>query len=136
MANTYTDFFSVYRAQPDFNKELETGVLESYLEGKLTAEEAAEQITAPSSDRHQPPNARVGKICELFLACAEEVPDAHPQLLELFQAIFSLPKPERKNTWDVDWSNEKQREGLGWTWEGAQSCKSLLFPGIRDGVGN
>ena len=99
-----------------------------------TATEAAEQITAQASDRRrQPPNNRVGKIWNLLLACAEEVPNAQPQILNLFNAIFSLPKPEGKNGWDVDWSNEKQREGLGWTLEGLHSCMFLAFPGSEIG---
>jgi len=128
MANAYTEFFSTYRAQPAFNTELETVILESYLEGISTLKEAAEQITAPASDRRQPSNARVGKIWELFLSCGEEVPDAQTPVLELIQAIFSLPKPKGKDTWDVDWSKEKQSEGLGWTWEGAHGGKFSPCP--------
>lgn len=127
MSDAYTMFFSSYRAQPGFNIEHETRVLESYLEGTLTADEAAKQITAPASDRHQTPNNRVGKVWELLLACAEEVLAAQSQILDLFQAIFSLQKPEDKNSWDVDWSNEKQRKGLGWTLEGLHGCKFVLL---------
>jgi hypothetical protein len=61
MANTYTGSFSVYKTQPDFNKDLERGVLESYLKGTWTVKKAAEEITAPSSDRHQRPNGQVGR---------------------------------------------------------------------------
>ena len=36
MADAYTQFFSTYKAEPAFNKEHETGVLESYLQGNLS----------------------------------------------------------------------------------------------------
>ena len=120
MADALSQFFSSYN---DLNKEQEISVLKSFLEGDLAATEAAERITAPASDRRQPSSDRVGKIWELLLACAEEVPDAQNQILDLFKAIFLLPKPQGKKTWEVDWSNEAQREGLSWTLEGLHGCK-------------
>jgi len=121
----HTSFFTTYRNQPGFQDELEISVFESYLASTLTVAEAAQAITAPSSDRRQAANAQVGKIWNL-LKCGEEYPDAHEQVIELLQAILGLPTPEAKSSWDVDWKEERQ--GLSWTWRIAHDCKPSIFP--------
>jgi hypothetical protein len=70
----------------------------SYLSESIFVEEAAANITAPSTDSNLPANTKVAIVWAMLFSCIEDCPTAHSQIIELIKAITSHPRPETGET--------------------------------------
>ncbi|KAL8635185.1 MAG: hypothetical protein Q9228_007299, partial [Teloschistes exilis] len=89
----------------------EAKVLQSYLNNKTTAQEAAHSITQPilSSDD---PNDNVHRLWDLLQTALLELSPAHiPPLITLLKAIQDLPDPATA-------TNKDDSEAVSFTWKG------------------
>lgn len=111
MANEYEEWFTSWRTET-WSNEAKTSVLECYLDGSLTASEAAERITAPIEDRRLPADTQIGRVWGILFACAANLPEAHAAIIDLIREIISLPKPIDKRV--VDWTDQQRTFGELW----------------------
>ena len=123
MATEYEEWFISWRRESWCN-EAETSILESYLEGSLTPDEAAQNITVPTQDRRLPIGSNVGRVWQLLFSCATNCSESHPAIIDLIKEISSLPKPTDGK--QVDWTD--QQTSFGELWRDNYDSKILLRP--------
>ncbi|KAE9973627.1 hypothetical protein EG328_004298 [Venturia inaequalis] len=89
----------------------EVDILGAYLDGTLTATEAAEGLTN-YVDKRKTAATKVGRIWTLLQVCAVECADLHEQLIDLIKAMTACVPSKR--TGGVDWT--KQETSFKETW--------------------
>lgn len=104
----------------------EVDIVGQYLDGTLTATEAAEKLTE-YVDRRNTAENKVGRIWTLLQLCAVECADLHEQLIDLIEAIVACSPSKR--TGGVDWT--EQETSFKETWRDYYDCEfslGLVYP--------
>jgi hypothetical protein len=123
LTSAFRAWFISWRRESWCN-EAETSIFEGYLERLLMPDEAAQNITAPTQDRHLPIGSNVGRVWQLLFSCATNCPESHAAIIDLIKEITSIPKPTEGK--QVDWTD--QRTSFGELWRDNYDSKILSHP--------
>lgn len=102
----------------NWTDDREVDALEAFLDGSLTATEAAQELTE-YTDRRKASNNQVGRIWTLLQLCAVECADLHEPLVDLIKAIVACAPSKR--TGGVDWT--KQETSFRELWRDTEDCE-------------
>ncbi|KAE8332397.1 hypothetical protein BDV39DRAFT_200021 [Aspergillus sergii] len=106
MASQYAEWFTRISHDKDlfFLDPTELATLQSYLEGNLPLQDTISSLTAPTAPQWH--STQSSRVWAMLLSIAEEYGEAHDRIIDLIEALFSLPKPSQPN--EMDWPGEKE----------------------------